>query len=292
MITVLTPSYNRRKYLSRLFKSLCEQKESNFQWILIDDGSQDDTEQWFLELPITKFEKEYHKKENGGKHTALNHSHPYIKGELVIIVDSDDWLTEDAIRIIQEDWKNYKENQSICGMTYLRGVDEQTPYGNTLFPEDGQIDSSIHVKVNGKVHVDSCEVIRTDVLKEFPFPITETERFVGETYLWNLSGLKYKMVYRNKIIYIGKYLEGGLTKAGRKMRIKNPYGGMYNSQTYFNKEVCLKQRVKNIWLYICYGKFAGLNFLQICKKSGITVEIFIHYLIGWLLYKYWKYKYE
>lgn len=292
MVTVLTPTYNRVQYLPRLFNSLCKQTEQDFQWLLIDDGSQDETEKWFGNLPETGFAKEYYKKENGGKHTALNFSHPYIKGELVVIVDSDDWLIDSAIKNIKEDWSNYKENKDICGMTYLLGLSEKEPYGNVLFPIDKEINSSINVKINGNVNVDSCEVIRAEVLKEFPFPVTEGEKFIGETYLWNLSGLKYKTVYLNKIIYIAEYLEGGLTKSGRSMRIKCPYGGMYNSQTYFNKTVCMKQRIKNIWLYICYGKFAGLGFSQICKRSGIRFEIIINYLFGWMLYRYWKYKYE
>lgn len=292
MITVLTPTYNRVGYLSRLFESLCKQTQTDFQWLVIDDGSTDETETWFMSLPDTSFSKEFHKKENGGKHTALNYSHPYITEELVVIVDSDDYLIDFAIEIIEEDWKKYRDNTEICGMTYLRGIDEYKPFGDAYFPIDAEINSSINVKINGKVNVDSCEVIRTEVLKEFPFPITEEEKFIGETYLWNLAGLKYKTVFFNKIIYIGEYLEGGLTKSGRNLRIRCPYGGMYNSKTYFHKEVCFKQRIKNIWLFICYGKFAGLNYSQICEYSGLRYQIALNYIVGLLIYKYWKHKYN
>lgn len=291
ILTILTPTYNRREYLPRLYESLCAQTNQDFQWLVIDDGSTDDTEEWFASLSQTKFVKEYHKKGNGGKHTALNFSHSFIMGEIVFITDSDDWLTEDAVDTILNDWKRYRENSSICGITYLRGETPKKPLKGITFPQDGEISDNITRKVNTKVTCDSAEIIRTAVLKEFSFPEHKGELFLGESYLWNQAGYNYKTVFRNQVIYITEYLEEGLTRSGRKLRIQCPLGGMDNSKTYFDRRVCLKQRIKNTWLYVCYGKFADWRFGRIVRESGQTVMTCCNYLFGLMLYWYWKRKY-
>ncbi len=73
-----------------------------------------------MSFPKTGFELEYHKKSNGGKHTALNYSHQFIKGEMVVILDSDDYLTDDAIETIQRDWLKFKNDKRIAGMSYMK----------------------------------------------------------------------------------------------------------------------------------------------------------------------------
>ena len=119
-LTVLTPTYDRAYTLTRVYESLVKQTKQDFQWIIIDDGSSDGTEELIMSFPKTGFELEYHKKSNGGKHTALNYAHQFIKGEMVVIVDSDDYLTDDAVETIQRDWLKYKNDKRIAGMSYMR----------------------------------------------------------------------------------------------------------------------------------------------------------------------------
>ena len=129
VVTIFTPTYNRLSTLPKLLESLCHQTNNSFQWVIIDDGSTDDTEKFFDDLKKQElpFEWEYHRKQNGGKHTALNACHTYIRGEVVLILDSDDYLTFDAVETIQSEWKNYK-NKTIklnLGQTiYVKGIDK------------------------------------------------------------------------------------------------------------------------------------------------------------------------
>lgn len=225
-LTILTPTFNRKDLLPRLYDSLTKQICLDFEWLVIDDGSTDGTSDLFdvwkgeADFPII-----YQRKENGGKHTALNYAHPFIKGELILIVDSDDWIVENAVETILNDWTRYRDKKEICGMTYLRGSSRDTVLGNHQFLFDGMISDFVTVKVNGKGNVDSCEVLRTTVFLEFPFPVFQGEKFIGESYLWFSAGNKYKTVYFNKILYITEYLDDGLTKAGRKLRYNCPGGG-------------------------------------------------------------------
>lgn len=214
MVTILTPTYNRAKTLPKLIESLCGQTSTNFQWLVIDDGSTDDTDSIFEELKKydLPFQWEYHKKENGGKHTALNFAHPYIKGEVVLILDSDDYLTDDAIETVEKEWPLYRNCADICGMSYFRGKKDGS-HLSVANAQDVYIDDDIHYRVNQKIKGDRCEVVRTVLLKKNPFPVYQGERFFPEGWFWNTLAMNYKTVYRNKTIYICEYLEGGLTKA-------------------------------------------------------------------------------
>lgn len=293
ILTILTPTYNRAHTLIRCYKSLLKQTHQQFQWLIIDDGSNDETFELIktLKLKSSKFDIDYYYKENGGKHTALNYAHPFICGELVLILDSDDDLTENAVATVVNYWKNFKDNKSICGLTFLRGQNEKKPLRKG-FPDELIISNYIEYQFNKNVSIgDCCEVIRTNVLKEFPFPIFKNEFFLGESHLWINAGLKYQTVYINKIIYITEYLEGGLTKDGRKMRLKNPYGGMYIASLKLSKRFKIKVRFKNMLLYIIYGMIIKDNFKKI-KKSNNKFLFHLTYPLALLLFQYWMKKYS
>ena len=117
-ITVFTPTYNRAYILPKLYESLKEQTCMNFEWLIIDDGSTDDTSEVVKTFKTDKFPILYYYKKNGGKHTAMNYSHPYINGYLLFIVDSDDVLTNDAIATITKDWLRFGKDKNIGVLSY------------------------------------------------------------------------------------------------------------------------------------------------------------------------------
>ncbi len=296
-LTIITPTYNRKNTINTLYESLKNQTNKNFQWLVIDDGSDDGTKEYFNKLAEEEqsFVIEYYCKANGGKHTALNFSHCYIKGEMVCIVDSDDYLVKDAVEKMMNYWQKYRDAKNICGLTFLKGYSQEESLIKNYVDKDIEISNHIDFRINGQRKEDRCEVIRSDLFKKYKFPEFENERFIGESYLWNLIGFDYDTVYINQIIYVCEYLEGGLSKLGRKLRISCPNGGMEDCKTYFIKKrgrkVKLKILIKEAWLFICYGKFAGLKFKQIVKKSGRKKLVVFNYLFGYLLYKYWKHKF-
>lgn len=288
-ICVLTPTYNRRSTLPKVYESLKAQTCKEFQWLIVDDGSTDATREYCEELCADEAIKtEYVYKTNGGKHTALNYSHDYIKGEIVLILDSDDQLTPDAIEIVLGVWEKYKTDEKICGLSFLRGYDESRAIANNTFPEGETRSNHIDFRINSGISGDCCEVIRTDVLKEFPFPVFEGERFIGENCLWVSSALKYDTVYIGKIIYICEYLEGGLTKSGRAMRMKCPNGGMESSKVEMIPEVNFKQRFKKAILYSCYGFAAKMKLGEIMKTSGHPFLVMLGSPAGFFFYKKWS----
>ena len=143
-ITVLTPTYNRRKLLQKLYTSLCSQDCMDFVWLVIDDGSNDNTDEYVSEIKKNAtFPIVYYKKENGGKHTALNYAYQYIDTPLTFIVDSDDRLTTDAISIVKETYKKYKDERDICGFSFLRGKPDGGYLSTSGVPLDGLKESYV-----------------------------------------------------------------------------------------------------------------------------------------------------
>lgn len=294
-LTILTPTYNRKDTLISLYESLVRQTFSNFQWLIIDDGSTDGTKKIIEKMSEKCLDIDYFYKENGGKHTALNYAHPYIKGELLCIVDSDDWLVKDAVETIIEFWEQYKTVGNIKCMAFLKGTNSYVSLSNS-FPGEPTISNHIDFRVNGKRKGDCCEVLLSNIFKEFPFPEFKEERFMGEGYLWNHVGFRYDTVYINKIIYICEYLEGGLTRSGRRLRIECPKGGMENCNSFMEKfempRVLPEILRKEAWMFICYGKFAGYPYKKILAKCHQKELIRKNYLFGVLLYFFWRVKYR
>ena len=293
-VTILTPAYNRANLLPRLYKSLCNQTSKDFQWLIIDDGSTDNTQAVVDAFDTNRVNVEYHVKVNGGKHTALNYSHPYIKGEVVCIVDSDDWLVDIAVEEIIKRKEQFFSFKNVKLITFLKGKNLTTPLLDE-FPEEPTISNHIDFRVNAQRRADCCEVIDTEVFKEFLFPEFPGERFLGEGPLWNGAGFKYDTVYIKEILYVCEYLEGGLTESGRKLRLMCPHGGMANCNSFYDdnssRKVSDKIRRKEAMLFVCYGCQAKLNRAQIIDRANDKEFVKRYYLAGKLLHAYWKHKY-
>lgn len=288
LITVITPTYNRCHTLPQLYKSLCEQTDKNFMWMIVDDGSTDTTEalvQGFIREKKIVIEYIYQK--NGGKHRALNKGIPLIESELTFIVDSDDYLTPNAISSIVKDWDS---NKNWCGISYLRGYTEEDVIGDK-FSNDYEVNHFHEIRVNQHIEGDKAEVWRTDLLKEEPFLEYEGERFFGEGYVWIRLSKKYPMLFVNKIIYITEYLEGGLTRSGRKLRIMCPLGGMDHANSMIDSDFRMKIRIKYSWLFCAYGFFAKKSLKEIFDMANSRKIVCLNWPFGFLLYLYWKKKY-
>ena len=288
-LSIVTPTYNRGHLLTGCYQSLCSQTDKNFEWIIVDDGSSDHTEQAVKSFPEAGFPVVYVKKENEGKHTALNASHPYIRGRYVLILDSDDQLTQDAVSAVRKAWNRYEDNREVGVVTFHRS----TPEGQ-LFATVSNFNTPVDIMgYPRKVYLgnDCCEVIRSELFLKYPFPVFPEERFLSEGALWNRVARTHKCVYINDVIYICEYLEGGLTKAGRAMRIRNPRGGMFAAELGLAPNNNLKSRIKSGLLYTCYGYFAGLDAAKILGGTRYKLLAMGCLLPGYLLYRFWKRKY-
>ena len=249
MITVLTPTYNRASLLINLYQSLTKQDFEDFEWVIVDDGSTDTTTDI-----VDKFIKEqkivitYIQQLNGGKHKALNRGVKEAKGELILIVDSDDSLPQNSLSIIQRYYLDIKDNPLIGGICGLMAHHDGTVIGKRNVSLPINI-SSIEMRYKYGFVGDVCEVFKIDVLREFPFPEFDNERFCPEDLVLNRIAKKFKLLFINDVIYLRDYLEGGLTSKIVKIRMQSPIASM----------MCYAELLQNDIPYI-YKLKAAINY--------------------------------
>lgn len=224
-ITIFTPTFNRKELIERLYQSLLNQSQKNFEWLVVDDGSTDDTEFFFKELLCNNqpFPIRYIKQENGGKHRAINRGTKEAKGELFFNVDSDDILIEDAIERINQWVSTLDTTHKWAGIAGLRGTSNTDVIGkrNNFAPF---IDAKNTERRQNNLEGDKAEIYFTEVLRKYPFPEFPGENFISEEVVWNaIARDGYYLRWFNEIIYICNYLEGGLTNDFNKER-RNPRG--------------------------------------------------------------------
>lgn len=223
-ISIFTPTYNRKDLIERLYQSLLQQTQKNFEWLVVDDGSTDNTENYFSDL-LTKqqpFPIRYIKQENGGKHRAINNGVRNAAGEFFFIVDSDDYLTENAIDKINQWVATLDSSHKWAGISGLKGYSKDSIVGQ--HNKAPHIDAKNNERRKYNLLGDKAEIYLTDVLKQHPFPEILGEKFISEEIVWNaIARDGYYLRWFNEIIYICDYLEGGLTKDNTKDR-NNPQG--------------------------------------------------------------------
>ena len=275
--------------LQSLWDSLQKQTVKEFEWLVVDDGSTDGTKNLITKLQEkSDFPIRYIYKSNGGKHTALNVGIQTICSELTFIVDSDDCVTDDAVESILKIHKKYRSQNNICGYAFLRAFPDGKVNGKK-FDVNEKIGSYIDVRVNGDdTGADKAEVFKTHCLKEFPFPEYPNEKFLGEDLVWVRMARKYEMVHINKAIYVGNYLEDGLTNNRRKHNIASPIGCMHRAEEFMESDLKTRYRIKGGLQYIVYGRFAGVKIVDLIRKSRHKVLATVCTPGGLFLHSRWS----
>lgn len=282
-ITVFTPTYNRANLLTNLYNSLIKQNFKSFEWLIVDDGSKDNTEEVVNTfIKENKINIRYIKKDNGGKHTAINLGVDNAQGELFWIVDSDDYIIKDSLKYLWKKWSEIENKNKFAGLSGLRGYDNGNVIGTKVDNEYIDTDA-LSYRYKYRILGDKAEVYRTDILKKYKFPEFISERYVTEAVVWNRiahDGLKLR--YINKIIYICEYLEGGLTNTSDK-NIMDSWQGttLYYKELLSYKQVPLKDKILNgsrAYLHYCYEKNIGFKGILNITKNPMYI------LLSWPMY--------
>lgn len=285
-ITVFTPTYNRGYTINKCYESLKKQTFKKFEWLIYDDGSVDNTKEiveGFIKEGIVNIR--YYYEENRGKHVAINRGTDLAKGELFFIVDSDDYLTEDSLKVVNEAWDSIEDNNKnkyagVSGRRYLVNKDNN----KFNFSEKYYDADSIRFNLIDNNMQDKAEVYSTKVLRKYKFPEFDGENFMTEAVVWyKIAEDGYKIRWFNDDIYICEYLDDGLTANFYKKRIKsiNSTCHSYNKLSSFNIPIKYKIRYK-----INYFRY-GINKYSIScliRELNDKKFIIISLLIGYFMY--------
>lgn len=276
MITVFTPSYNRKKELSNLYNSLLKQDTKDFEWLIVDDGSKDDTKDYVLSLKKeNKININYVYKENGGKQSAYNKGLESANGDIFLCIDSDDILKENILGMISKDFSKIKKDKDIAGIMYIQGfIKDKKKVIGTLFPFDDMVDTYYNVYHKHHVTGDKLVVLKTSIAREYYFPLIKGEKFVPEALIFNRISLKYKFLCKNTITSYKDYLEGGYSSNYFNLVKRNPLG----NRLYFKELYNMEKSLYNVYGYILFSIYGKKSFKETIKDHPSKIKVFILYL--------------
>lgn len=273
LLTVFTPAYNRAHTLVRTYESLLRQDCKDFIWLIIDDGSKDNTgelvKKW--QERDNGFEIRYIYKENGGMHTAHNTAYGNIDTELNVCIDSDDCMSQGAVRKILEKWDR------VCDKGYagLIGLDADMNTGKIIgtdFPED-MTETTLSDYYSHGGSGDKKLVYRTDIIKKYPsYPVFEGEKYVALAYKYRLIDQDYKMAVLNEILCDVEYQADGSSMNMLNQYYRNPKGFA------FWRKVCMKypESKKRVFLdcihYVSSSMISkNRRFISESPRKGLTM---------------------
>ena len=221
LVTFFTPTYNRAHILHRCYESLCSQQSYNFKWLIVDDGSSDQTKElvdgWIRDEE--RFEIRYLYKENGGLHTAFNKAVEETDTEVFVCFESDDIFTPEAITIIERVWTEIRDTDCVGFITLCRDMDGKLIGG--LYPQD--VKTVLYREHRIIAGGDKQYVFRTSALKKvFPMPSFPGEKFFDPKYRFFALDEIGPLAVTNEVFDIVDYQPGGLTHTMMRQYYNSP----------------------------------------------------------------------
>lgn len=269
MLTIFTPTYNRGYIISNLYQSLLRQSDFNFEWLVIDDGSTDDTAFYFENLLKEEhpFSIRYVWKENGGKHTAANLALELANGNLFFVVDSDDKLVSNSVERIHYHFMNIANDEDYCGVCGLKGFFDGRIIGSPInykILDTTIIDYRFRRGIKG----DKADVFRTDLLRVHRFPENVGEKWCPLSIVWNRFSDNKKIRYFNEVIYLAEYLPDGISLNRNSIRRKSPQ----NTKQYYKElsqyDIPILEKFKASVNYWRFGLYSNTSLLTSISELG------------------------
>ena len=287
LITVFTPAFNRAHTIWRTYQSLCRQTCKDFIWMVIDDGSTDNTAELVLKWKEnSEFEIIYIYQQNQGMHGAHNTAYQNITTELNVCIDSDDYMPDDAIELITNFWRN-NGSEKYAGIIGL-DVDLNQQIIGTEFPNNLKETTLTDFYANGGKG-DKKLVYRTEVIKKYPeYPIFDNEKYVGLAYKYMLIDQNYTLLTINRPLVVVEYQQDGSSNNMLHQYWNNPKGFAFYRKTEMVLAPTLKRRFMSCIHYVSSSIISkNKNFIKESPKKLLTI---LSILPGFGLFLYIKFK--
>lgn len=271
-ITVFTPTFNRAYCLGQLYQSLVRQTIQDFTWLVIDDGSTDDTrglvQSWIAE---NKIDIRYIFQQNQGMHGAHNTAYAHMETLLNTCIDSDDFMPDDAIEKILRLW-NEKSSGNYAGIIGLDAYKDGRVVGSKM-PDSVHASTLNDLYNKHGVSGDKKLVLRTEIVKQFPpYPIFEGERFVPLGTLYLMIDQQYTYLCSNDVYCIVEYLEDGSSRNIFKQYKRHPQGFGYSRLVEMRHSPGFSHTFKKAMHLISSALFAGkFNVFKDNPKPFVTL---------------------
>ncbi|SKA11930.1 glycosyltransferase family A protein [Consotaella salsifontis] len=269
--TIFTPTYNRAALLPRAFESIETQGFRDFEWIVVDDGSTDETEAlvrgWREQA---SYPIDYIRQANLGRYKAINCGIQLAKGELFVILDSDDWFAPNGLTILYEAWRAIEpgRRQKIAGIWALCAK----PNGDlacSRYPRDEFDGNTIEIKSLHGFKGESCHAIRTDVRRAYLFPEL-ADKYCPPSLVWNRIAVAHDMRFINRVVQFKEYQPEGLTRQGAVKIARYPNGFRLREMELLqvtNRKIPPRQRRQIMRGYIRASLHAGVGLISQVRET-------------------------
>ncbi len=269
-LTIFTPTYNRASYLQRLYDSLLTQTETDFEWLIVDDGSVDNTEEVVNTfMQEHKIHIRYYKKSNGGKHSAYNYALEQAAGDWFLCVDADDCLADDAVSCIFEKANTldskigivaYKEDQS--------GKRLSDPFPGHI-TQCKLSDLALRYNCSGEFTL----IYPTQIAAKYKFPVFPGERFIGECVIYDQIDQACPVCFLPHTITVCEYLADGYSSNFGSLMEQNPQGFCLYFLQRIDLQVKLLPRIIHAGKYWCFRWISKTKKLTYNGKHKFLVTL-------------------
>lgn len=286
-LTIFTPAYNRAHTIWRTYESLCRQKCKDFEWLIVDDGSTDNTKElvkgWIAEnkIPIR-----YIYQQNQGMHGAHNTAYKNIETELNVCIDSDDYMPDDAVEQIVSFWRA-NGSEEYAGMVGLDIDTNGNIIGDKFF--DGLRSTTLTSFYDNGGRGDKKIVYRTKVVRQYPeYPIFDGEKYVSLATKYFMIDREWELLISNQPLVIVEYQQDGSSMNMYRQYKRNPRGFVYDRKLVLSNNPPLLKRAKYCCHYIADKLLAGEFNLISDSPAPITTLLVMPFGVLW--YAYIQYK--
>lgn len=284
ILTVFTPTYNRAYSINKCYESLKRQNNKDFKWLIIDDGSTDNTKE-LIESYIKEgiIDIKYIYQENQGMHGAHNTAYENIDTELNVCIDSDDYLTDNAVEKIISFW-NENKSDKLAGIAGL-DCDKDGNIIGCKFPKNLKESTLFEINNKYKIAGDKKLVYRTDIVKRYPYPIFKNEKYVGLAYKYYKIDETHKLALMNEKLCVVEYMEDGSSKNMLNQYRRNPKGFLfYRVENIKNPKASIIFKLKESIHYVSSSLL--LKNKNMIKETPFKLGAILMFPIGYILYKY------
>ena len=288
-LTVFTPAFNRAYCINQLYDSLLRQTNKNFTWLVVDDGSTDETkeliERWQKEK---KIDIQYIYQKNQGMHGAHNTAYANIDTELNVCIDSDDFMTDNAVELMLDKWNTIEDKSNVAGVVGL-DIDKKGNIIGSKIPDNVKYSTLYDIYHVHKVIGDKKLVLKTEVVKKYPkYPLFENESFVPLGTLYWMIDQDYKLASLNEALCVVEYMADGSSLNIFKQYKRHPKGFRYSRiiQLTYVKEFSIQ--VKKVLHFISSTLF--IKDFRFFKNNPKKIMTFSLLPLGFLFHLYILFK--
>lgn len=274
-MTIITPTYNRAYILGQCYRSLCEQTDKRFLWLVIDDGSNDNTgslvKEWIAE---NKIRIKYIKKQNGGKASALNAALQKLDTKYAVCLDSDDKFYCNTVELALKQLEIVDNDNNCCGIVALRNLENGSVMGNKPIPKSMKkiTAKDIFIKLDLKTEI-IC-FYKSEILKLYRFPEFKGEKFVSPAWMQYMITSKYYYATCWEKLCCCEYISDGLTKNKRSIIINNPNGYRCVKKLSYELSPNLILKIKHGIMYGYAGILSKNNWIKESPHKLLSILLY------------------